>query len=293
MSRRKKKVRQDIASKAVNILAFNLILFVVVKIILPFSGFELANLIKQILPFGSQGIVEAANEARIANGVVPLERHFALDVAAEEKLRDMIRNNYFAHTSPNGTDPWFWIEKNKYDYVAAGENLALGFSTAEDTVQGWLNSKLHRENLLNSRYRHIGVAVDRANLEGVNGVLVVQVFGAPMSFVNDQIPGSISNASRTRQPMAVNVETQTVREVNEPIKMVQASAKAVADSNVPEAFNAIYLGYLLGLTAIFSILALKFGFNKKLAFGIAGHVALLILVLTIPTFVPSLTALIF
>jgi len=40
-----------------------------------------------------------------------------------------------------------------------GENLAQGFATSQDTVDHWLMSDSHRENLLNHNYQYIGVRV--------------------------------------------------------------------------------------------------------------------------------------
>ena len=48
-----------------------------------------------------------------------------LQEAAEKKAQDMIENNYFAHTSPQGKTPWHWVEESGYDYRYAGENLAI------------------------------------------------------------------------------------------------------------------------------------------------------------------------
>jgi len=38
-----------------------------------------------------------------------------------------------------------------------GENIGAGYTTPADVVNGWMNSPGHRDNLLNSKYREIGV----------------------------------------------------------------------------------------------------------------------------------------
>ena len=42
-------------------------------------------------------------------------------------------------------------------YRTAGENIARGYATPKAVVDGWMNSKGHRENILNKTYTEIGV----------------------------------------------------------------------------------------------------------------------------------------
>ena len=60
-----------------------------------------------------------------------------------------------------GTTPWSWIEKENYDYNYAGENLAMDFQSAEKMEEAWMASPTHRANILNGKYREIGMAVRR------------------------------------------------------------------------------------------------------------------------------------
>ena len=41
---------------------------------------------------------------------------------------------------------------------ACGENIAQGYATVEDAVNGWMNSPGHRANILNSAYQRTGIA---------------------------------------------------------------------------------------------------------------------------------------
>ena len=94
-------------------------------------------------------IINLVNKSRAENSASALVENQNLDNAARDKLEDMIKNNYFAHASPTGVTPWFWFEKNGYDYKYAGENLALGFSSAEKEHRAWMDSPTHRKNILN------------------------------------------------------------------------------------------------------------------------------------------------
>jgi hypothetical protein len=122
-------------------------------------------------------IVELTNKERIAQGLPELKRNSVLDLTAKLKAEDMLKNNYFAHTSPDGIKPWHWFKEAGYNYTFAGENLAMNFIEAEDAMQAWMKSPSHKENIMSKNYEDIGVAVVVGQLEGYQTTLVVQVFG--------------------------------------------------------------------------------------------------------------------
>ncbi len=126
----------------------------------------------------SSKVIELANSDRSKSGLGGLRENEKLDKSAMSKAEDMIKNNYFAHTSPNGVTPWRWIEKEDYDYAYAGENLAMDFVSAEKMNQAWLASPTHRANILNEKYKDIGVAVKEGLINGHSTIIVVQQFGS-------------------------------------------------------------------------------------------------------------------
>lgn len=146
-------------------------------------------------------VVLLVNKARSAANITTLKKNDLLQQAAEEKAQDMIENDYFAHVSPQGKSPWHWIEKNNYDYVYAGENLAINFTNSEDQQQAWMDSPLHRKNILNPNYDEIGVAVKRGVVEGKETTVVVQMFGA-------QSEKEVAGANYNKENVD-NFETQT------------------------------------------------------------------------------------
>ncbi|MBI4092995.1 MAG: hypothetical protein HY420_03675 [Candidatus Kerfeldbacteria bacterium] len=125
-------------------------------------------------------VVRLTNQARQSSSLSTLKSNALLNNAAQLKGNDMLRKGYFAHYSQTGVAPWFWITKAGYKYMAAGENLALDFLTAEDVTQAWLKSPSHRKNLLSPRYVDIGVAVVAGKLNGAPSTVVVQFFGVPV-----------------------------------------------------------------------------------------------------------------
>lgn len=122
-------------------------------------------------------VISATNEVRLANGLAPLQADRALSVAAAAKAQDMIKQGYFAHYH-NGHTPWEYIDAAAgKDWKVAGENLAKNYNQASDLMQAWMNSPSHKENILDTRYDTIGVAVVRAiSPDGKPVSVTVQLF---------------------------------------------------------------------------------------------------------------------
>lgn len=124
-------------------------------------------------------IVEATNQARAKAGLAGLSENDALDRAASDKALDMELGRYFAHKSPQGISPWDWIAKNNYVFMVAGENLAINYNDTNDLMKAWLESPSHRENILNSKFKDVGIGVRKFTAKGKSYTLIVQMFGSP------------------------------------------------------------------------------------------------------------------
>lgn len=127
----------------------------------------------------AENVVRLTNAAREALGLSNLRVDDRLARAAAGKAEDMVINSYFAHKSPDGLTPWYWIRGQGYDYLHAGENLAVHLFSAEGVHEGWMASPTHRDNIVSGKYSDIGVGVARGTYEGFDTVFVVQMFGAP------------------------------------------------------------------------------------------------------------------
>lgn len=117
------------------------------------------------------------NKERQDRGVASLFFNEKLREAAAKKADDMFEYDYWAHNSPSGKTPWLFIKSSGYNYVYAGENLARGFSTAEDVIKAWMVSPDHRSNMLSSNYQDVGFAVKIGELNGEETVLIVEELG--------------------------------------------------------------------------------------------------------------------
>lgn len=122
-------------------------------------------------------VIRLTNIEREKHGMSPVVENEKLNLAASKKAVNMFEENYWAHYSPSGKDPWGFIQGEGYKFIYAGENLARNFYTAQEVVDAWMASPTHRENLLSPRYKDIGIAVSQGLLKGQTTVLVVQEFG--------------------------------------------------------------------------------------------------------------------
>jgi len=176
-----------------------ILLFLLIKVIFSFN----LILVKQsslCADISAQRVLALTNEVRQQYSLPIVQEDSLLDKAAQEKAQDMLKNKYFDHFSPTGISPWYWIDKSGYDYYYAGENLAMNFLDSEEVINGWLNSPSHKENLLNKDYKDIGIAVLSGdfNNEGINRILVVQMFG---SKAKPSIPIAMAQTPDSEEPV--------------------------------------------------------------------------------------------
>lgn len=124
-------------------------------------------------------LTDLTNQDRAIAGIPQLAWNGNLEKAAKLKAEDMIKNGYFAHTSPSGITPWFWLQQANYNFIYAGENLAVDFTESANVENAWLNSPTHRANVLSSRFTEIGIIALDGFFEGRNTTFVVEFFGKP------------------------------------------------------------------------------------------------------------------
>ncbi len=126
-------------------------------------------------------IVDLTNDERSGVALGHLTRNTTLDAAAQLKAQHMAEKEYFAHFSPDGISPWFWFAQADYNFVHAGENLAIHFTDTGELVDAWMDSPTHRANIINGNYTEIGIGTATGRFEGYKTVYVVQLFGTPVA----------------------------------------------------------------------------------------------------------------
>jgi hypothetical protein len=191
-----------------------ILLFLLIKVVFSFN----LILVKQSSLFAdvsAQQIFSLTNEIRQQYGLSPVEENNLLNQAAQYKAEDMLQNSYFSHYSPTGISPWYWIERSGYDYYYAGENLAMNFLDSEEVIKGWFNSPSHRENLLNTNYQEMGIAVISGDLnnEGINRILVVQLFGA----TKIKTPIALAQEDKKETPKETEIIVSTEQQIEEEV----------------------------------------------------------------------------
>lgn len=162
----------------------------------------------QVLAYASDitpvDLLASTNAERTAAGVPPLRLDSRLNQSAKLKAENMFAENYWAHSSPSGIDPWHWFVQAGYKYAYAGENLAKDFDTSAGAVEGWMNSPGHRTNMLSTNYTDVGFAVMNGTLVGGETTLVVAHYGKPAGVT---VAATVPAAPAATKPAATPVPT--------------------------------------------------------------------------------------
>ncbi|HWU10731.1 MAG TPA: sigma-70 family RNA polymerase sigma factor, partial [Streptomyces sp.] len=108
-------------------------------------------------PSVTEEVIALVNAERAEAGCGPVSGDSLLAKAASGHSADMVRRDYFSHTSPEGTDPGARITATGYRWSTYGENIAKGQRTAAAVMDSWMNSDGHRANILNCAFKEIGV----------------------------------------------------------------------------------------------------------------------------------------
>lgn len=147
-------------------------------------------------------LLSATNAQRVKNNQQSLTINEQLSKAAQAKADDMAARDYWSHNTPDGQEPWSFIQNVNYHYYKAGENLAYGFSTSQATVAGWMNSEGHRANLLDESFVEVGFGLANAPNYQASGpeTIVVAMYARPESLgavdnEESQAAGAVTSAS--------------------------------------------------------------------------------------------------
>ena len=108
------------------------------------------------------------NVHRRKHGRARLRVNSGLTLAGQRHAKDMVRRRYFSHSSRAGTRFTTRIRRAGYlrrsGRTLLGENLAWGggrLATPREIVRSWMNSPGHRANILQPRFREVGIGVVR------------------------------------------------------------------------------------------------------------------------------------
>lgn len=117
-------------------------------------------------------VVDLVNDERTANGCSELRVDERLEEAARGHSEDMAERDYFDHTTPDGEGPGDRAADAGYRWWS-GENIAMGYRSAEAVVAAWMDSPGHRANILSCESVATGVGV----ADSSRGLYWTQMFG--------------------------------------------------------------------------------------------------------------------
>jgi uncharacterized protein YkwD len=118
-------------------------------------------------------VLGLANTERAKVGCRAMRMDGRLRTAARRHSADMQRRRFFAHTNPSRVAFSQRIVAAGYPRTYMAENIAKGYPTPRAVMAGWMKSPGHRANLLNCRYKAMGVGLTR----GSGGPWWTQTFG--------------------------------------------------------------------------------------------------------------------
>lgn len=104
-------------------------------------------------------VIRLVNEEREQAGLAPLSEDQPLLPAAQTRAREASKK--FSHTRPNGAHFKTIFTDYQIRSTYRGENLAYGFDTPEEVVEGWMESNTHKANILDPNFTHIAVACEQ------------------------------------------------------------------------------------------------------------------------------------
>lgn len=117
-------------------------------------------------------IVVLMNEQRAIAGIGGLTQSVALNNVAQIRAMEIVQA--FSHTRPDGSSCFTVLSESGIAYMSAGENIAMGYLSAESVMDGWMNSEGHRANILNPVFGQVGIGVYET--EDGGGYYWVQIF---------------------------------------------------------------------------------------------------------------------
>jgi uncharacterized protein YkwD len=120
-------------------------------------------------------LLNLINSVRSSNGLCQLNQNQALSPVAQSRSTDMINRDYFSHTTPDGKNIYNILQDYGIMYATAGENIIFASppsnASPEYFFNTWMNSDIHRANILSSLFTQIGIGIG-ANSDRLVAVLV-------------------------------------------------------------------------------------------------------------------------
>jgi uncharacterized protein YkwD len=126
-------------------------------------------------------VVCLVNQERARFHLPAIHQARRLTSSAQRYTTEMVRQDFFSHTAPNGSTPGTRIAASGFRWSWIGENIASGYPTTEAVVTSWMHSQGHCYNLLAPVFRDIGIGVSPHGVGPASGPATwTQDFGLPL-----------------------------------------------------------------------------------------------------------------
>lgn len=179
----------------------------------------------QAAAFTADEVFVQTNVERARENLAPLSRNSRLDHAAQLKADDMAEKGYYAHVSPEGRTPMYFVERAGYAYSIIGENLVVQRTTAAQVLAAFMGSPGHRANILRTDFSEIGIGIADGAYKGNTTTFTVQIFAKPAAAV-PPAPTVEKPVSRSVAPVRIPEEpvVATVPRGDTPMTLVPTVA---------------------------------------------------------------------
>lgn len=124
-------------------------------------------------------IADLINEHRLKANLPALKIDSRLSTASNEKAREIARLGRLKHTASEGDEQWDITAQAGYKYGRIGENLIVGYASEEEIVRRWMNSKVHRDNILNPEFTDMGIGLATGEYKGRQTYYLAQLVASP------------------------------------------------------------------------------------------------------------------
>lgn len=223
---------------------FMKILLLVFVLLLPIDAW----LTPDMAEYQGKQLFILTNQYRQAKGLSPFKENDKLKKAADKKIKDMVNNQYFDHVSPQKQSLSDWLGLEGYQYEVAGENLAVGFQSAQEIFKNWLASPTHLANIIDPDFTEMGIEVDNGTINGSDTTLAVQIVASDKNEAQaSKLPvlASSQHVNKINPKKIVfnkkNVSSSKVKNISRPTislpenKIVQATTQAKITISAPQA----------------------------------------------------------
>ena len=136
------------------------------------GGLQSGTTEKDVIKNAQLEVLRLVNVERKKAGLKELSYYNVGQVAGDTRANELTKS--FSHTRPDGRDCFSVFTDYGIHAYSMGENIALGHTTPQEVVTGWMNSPGHRANILNPDFTHLIVGV-KGDVSGT-GAVWVQLF---------------------------------------------------------------------------------------------------------------------